>query len=65
MRMTTEIDSAVPSFQPLICMIATTLTTIVKTQKIDITDWVRFLVAIHNITKAKNILKKIPDIAEL
>lgn len=44
---------------------ATTLTTIVRTQKIEITLYVKFLVAIHRIPKAKNIDKKIPDIADL
>lgn len=37
MRITTEIDSVVPRAHPLIYMIATTLTTIEITQKIEIT----------------------------
>ena len=62
--MTTEIDSEVPRAHPFICMMATVLTTIVMTQKIEITLWVKLRVAIHKITKAKNIDKKIPETAD-
>lgn len=64
MRITTEIDSVVPRAQPFICMIATTLTTMAMTQKIEIMLCVKFLVAIHKMIKAKNIDKKIPEIAD-
>lgn len=62
--MTTEIDSAVPRAQPFIYIIATTLTTIVRTQKIEITLYVKLRVAIHKIPKANNIDIKIPDTAD-
>ena len=66
MMMTTETDSEVPRAHPFIVMMATTLTIIVVTQKfrIEITLWVKFLVAMHKIIKAKSNDKKIPETAE-
>lgn len=61
---TTEIDSVVPRAQPFICMIATILTTIVRTQKIEITLCVKLRVAIQSIMKANIIDNKIPDTAD-
>ena len=62
--MTTAIDSVVPSDHPFIYMIATTLTTMTTTQKIEIMLCVKFRVAIHKIMKANSIDINIPEMAE-
>ena len=62
--MTTAIDSVVPSCHPFIYMIATTLTTIITTQKIEIVLCVKFRVAIHKMIKAKSIDMNIPETAD-
>jgi len=58
-------DSETPSYISLQCMQATTLMTIIMTEKIAITLWSTFLVAIRRMTKAKQIDEMIPFLALL
>ena len=60
MRITMQIDSETPSCQPLRTTMAGTLTIMIVTQRIEISDRMMLLVAIRRTMKAKLIAITIP-----